>query len=616
MDDDLQFNSIFNSAGSFAEYTQQVRPVHPQIANDGAGMKCELNQFDSVFNSEGNKIRLRSGTRQNIGKKYSSKEDMSAIVKTRYWTLKGDMERTETEIRSPFMKIALKHIIPEFKDVNTDVKHIIIHGEPRCLFHFRNELFGHGMMLQPATEAQFHISFLLQHMHQELNTAIFAHAVNVEPQQIKPSMDFANLWTVFKPGELVPWYFNGYKELTALNVFPLQYHDEQEEIRQELLSRGRKYISLQGVHYRKYTGVADVLGKDRNATMLGIDDYFPIQKTWIKGRIITDPKTFFEARPGHDIYLEPDHDQYILDESTTNLSLTDEQYIICNHEIPGFAPNEKRWGYFFLDCIELIDFDDDVFASSLMLQQSYKDIILSLVRFHNDSSELELDDIIKGKGKGTIFLLHGEPGVGKTLTAADSVEEGLVSAFQLAEKWKAVALIDEADVFLEQRTVSDLARNSLVSVFLRVLEYYEGILFLTTNRIDAFDRAFRSRVQLAIYYPPLDSFSRKSLWRNFLEKASFKLQTESDMDHALEELASSELNGRQIKNVVRISQALAISKNAELSLQQLRDGLDAMKNFDNDFETQQIREARVRSHEHDNPEASLGNSASKRRRVN
>lgn len=109
-----------------------------------------------------------------------------------------------------------------------------------------------------------------------------------------------------------------------------------------------------------------------------------------------------------------------MDGSTPNLSFTDEQYIICNHEIPGFAPNEKKWGFFSLDFIELIDFDDDVFASSLMLQQSYKDIILSLVRFHNSSPELEFDDIIKGKGKGTIFLLHGEPGVGKTLTAGES----------------------------------------------------------------------------------------------------------------------------------------------------------------------------------------------------
>lgn len=46
----------------------------------------------------------------------------------------------------------------------------------------------------------------------------------------------------------------------------------------------------------------------------------------------------------------------------------------------------------------------------------------------------------------------------------------------------AVVLFDESDVFLEERTQADLQRNALVSAFLRVLEYYDGILILTTNR--------------------------------------------------------------------------------------------------------------------------------------
>lgn len=45
-----------------------------------------------------------------------------------------------------------------------------------------------------------------------------------------------------------------------------------------------------------------------------------------------------------------------------------------------------------------------------------------------------------------------------------------------------MVLLDESDVFLEEREKTDLQRNALVSVFLRVLEYYEGILILTSNR--------------------------------------------------------------------------------------------------------------------------------------
>jgi len=55
-----------------------------------------------------------------------------------------------------------------------------------------------------------------------------------------------------------------------------------------------------------------------------------------------------------------------------------------------------------------------------------------------------------------------------------------------------VLLLDEADVFLYQRGSNDVMRNALVSIFLRQLEYYQGILFLTTNMIAQCDMAFES----------------------------------------------------------------------------------------------------------------------------
>jgi hypothetical protein len=44
-----------------------------------------------------------------------------------------------------------------------------------------------------------------------------------------------------------------------------------------------------------------------------------------------------------------------------------------------------------------------------------------------------------------------------------------------------VLLLDEADVFMQSRDSKSLERNKLVAIFLRLLEYFEGILFLTTN---------------------------------------------------------------------------------------------------------------------------------------
>ncbi len=92
---------------------------------------------------------------------------------------------------------------------------------------------------------------------------------------------------------------------------------------------------------------------------------------------------------------------------------------------------------------------------------------------------------------------------------SSEVESSLSNVLEMTSKWNAVLLLDEADVFLEQRSAHDLERNKLVSseclvikvsrsilmnsaVFLRMLEYYEGILFLTTNRVDNIDAAFQS----------------------------------------------------------------------------------------------------------------------------
>lgn len=68
-------------------------------------------------------------------------------------------------------------------------------------------------------------------------------------------------------------------------------------------------------------------------------------------------------------------------------------------------------------------------------------------------------------------------------TSPENVEFNLTKQFKRASSWGAVLLIDEADVFMERRSTNDLNRNSLVAGFLRSLEYYDGILFLTTNRV-------------------------------------------------------------------------------------------------------------------------------------
>jgi len=75
----------------------------------------------------------------------------------------------------------------------------------------------------------------------------------------------------------------------------------------------------------------------------------------------------------------------------------------------------------------------------------------------------------------------------------ETISTRLTHILDLATHWRAVLLVDEADVFLTKRTIADLERNAIVSVFLRGIEYYPGILILTTNRAESIDAAFRSK---------------------------------------------------------------------------------------------------------------------------
>lgn len=427
------------------------------------------------------------------------------------------------------------------------------------LFHYRHELARAGEGLDSSSEESEHLQLLLNFINTEFEDTI-RESDNLREQGL---MSYEHLWTVFRPGctlyapvfgqprafELVGYEyicgevpglcletkfvdfngeelgtresertipaFNGAEKINGLPAFPIEWHSDVSHVSKALVARGRQFEKLAGMHFHDYTGVA------LENTPYGLSRHN------VEGRIVVDAKTFHRLNANLAFSVQalgPEDDKQarkraideegndtldlIPDEKLQLAPMTDAQCMLASARVRGFSFAEKRWFDFFIEGLSPPAWNEDCF-DQLVLQPAQKDLVRALVATHVQQ-RLGFDDIVKGKGKGLIMVLHGPPGVGKTLTAetvaeyckrplymvssgdlgtdSSTLDKRLSRILDMASTWKAVLLIDEADVFLERRSLHDMERNSLVSIFLRVVEYYEGILFLTSNRVSTFGK--------------------------------------------------------------------------------------------------------------------------------
>ncbi|EMC99821.1 hypothetical protein BAUCODRAFT_30235 [Baudoinia panamericana UAMH 10762] len=481
--------------------------------------------------------------------------------------------------------------------------------------------------------------------------------------------------------------FEGTRPITNLPTLPLEFYGDKDELRNKLILRGGKVEALAGSHYRAYNGVGWRLGN------MGVKE-----KYTVKGRIVIDTHGWNRFNPNMSIFVTALHikdtplaagigggianhgdyggeDEYDEgyddddggmpadgffadeeDEESKRVTLTDEQRMICTPLVRGYALKEKLWLQLFVNAVQDIEFNTRAF-DSLVLPANQKELVLSFTETQQ-SYRSQFDDVIEGKGRGIILLLCGPPGVGKTLTAESVAEQMKVPLYMMSAgdlgldprhvetklqgildmctRWNAILLLDEADVFLEERSLHELERNKLVSIFLRVLEYYEGIMFLTTNRVQTFDAAFQSRIHISLQYKELDAKSRRTVWQNFLDQhdvaqaaarerpqkalvsaakpptthpivspvqvngadtaeGTADEQTSKDaqerhlkrtLPHVitakdLTQLSDMNMNGRQIKNILKTAQLLASKRGEGLALHHVRQVMDLTQHLHN-----------------------------------
>ena len=318
----------FNAWNPLSNYTVD------QDTPDEGGLKCELKTFESRYNWKGEKVLLCVGSKKTWGAPNHAAPD-SALVLTRVYNTAKEVDHTELEIRSPHLKKAFKEVVPEYKDLNVQTNSIILRDDVRYLFYYRTELQEYGQNLEDQTAIE-HLMFALTYMYSTLENQLRTYYNFVAAPFSLPSIDFVNLWMVFRPGDYYytkiseiehvtkicnisrsgsliggfNWIirgkcisydgknfgytyssatirpYDGYRPLMDLRAKPLNYYPDKKSIIERMVQRGKKYTSLHGIHHCEYDGTAEAMGANRMVTIEGEEDVFPLQSMTVSQREI------------------------------------------------------------------------------------------------------------------------------------------------------------------------------------------------------------------------------------------------------------------------------------------------------------------------------------------
>lgn len=245
------------------------------------------------------------------------------------------------------------------------------------------------------------------------------------------------------------------------------------------------------------------------------------------------------------------------------------------------ATHEHYWVH--ADNLERYQYDQSL-RDKLVLPAAHRDLLDVLTTNVGAFTA----DIIEGKSAGNVILCKGPPGVGKTLTAevyaelterpllavhtgtlgtdAEAIAQNLQRVFQMTKRWGCVLLLDEADVFVVRRG-NDIEQNAIVAEFLRSLEYFDGLMFMTTNRPDDIDEAIISRCAAIIDYEIPSATDIRRVWQVLADQ--FNASMSASLLEALPATFPS-IAPRDVKMLLRLAMRVSAATNEPLSLDTLR----------------------------------------------
>ncbi|KAI0892615.1 P-loop containing nucleoside triphosphate hydrolase protein [Annulohypoxylon nitens] len=403
-------------------------------------------------------------------------------------------------------------------------------------------------------------------------------------------------------------------------------NENSDDLLTRLTKRGIRYkeFSVPSANSRNlYTCTKSLVSHERSLSLYGHDGLFSIDTLTSKENVIIDPTMYQRFAPSSNLLLgrsipisrnpcecqlcgleglrkkwaesfKPDEMVVPIPEESR---LSPNFYAQLPPRLLGYLTDRKKWGQFDVDSVTLLEKEVGESWDELLLDPDHRDNIKSIIDNHfkrldllaNDPSthgNTVVKDVIKGKGNGLVILLHGVAGVGKTMTAEalaqlqqrrllridaadmDYQNTGQVSAtlktfFELAHAWGTILLLDEADVFLQLRKRQELAQNALVSVLLRELEYFKGVLIMTTNRIQTIDFAVQSRINYAVRFTAFNAKSLQKVSSIFMKQLNDNNSTEKEreriqsyLDTVTETWPNVKFTGRDIRNLFVTAQLL------------------------------------------------------------
>lgn len=334
--------------------------------------------------------------------------------------------------------------------------------------------------------------------------------------------------------------FEGERDITSLEIYPMRFVKDVEKMKSNLRRQGELFRSVMTEKHLCYDGwtlthepMGDDDDKQRNSEHIDGDVIIDFVEGYKADSSLSPPS--FDGLSNFDDNDWPSGDdmlsiQYWSDRSRTRLleetkertqrgewfgdrltiqhqkenkfikaweadevpQLEEDDLMLLPRRVVAYALRERKFVMADIQALRKVTSPENIFKD-LKIDEHHKKIVKSLVKAHFSKRDIQKQqstvplnqDLIRGKGSGLVFLLHGVPGVGKTATAEavasankkplfvitcgdlgftpKEVETSLREIFRLAQIWDCVLLLDEAEVFLSRRDINDLHRNGLVS---------------------------------------------------------------------------------------------------------------------------------------------------------